>query len=53
MRKLALILVFGSVLTFAQVNRFIYEYSFRADSTKTDSLKTEWMYLDVADKGSV
>lgn len=53
MRKLALILVFGSVMTFAQVNRFIYEYSFRADSTKTDSLKTEWMYLDVTDKGSV
>lgn len=52
MRTLTLFLVLASVMTSAQLNRFIYEYSFRADSTKRDSLSTEWMYLDMDDKGS-
>ena len=36
----------------AQNNRIVYEYKFRPDSTKTDSIKTEWMYLDITKKGS-
>lgn len=36
----------------AQNNRVIYEYKFAPDSTKIDSLKTEWMYLDINKKGS-
>ena len=36
----------------AQNNRVIYEYKFRPDSRKVDSLKTEWMYLDISKKGS-
>lgn len=31
----------------AQGNRFIYEYQFRIDSTKTDSLKKEFVNLDI------
>ena len=36
----------------SQNNSVIYEYKFEPDSTKTDSLKTEWMYLDINKKGS-
>ena len=36
----------------AQNNRVIYEYKFAPDSTKIDSLKTEWMYLDINKSGS-
>ena len=36
----------------AQKTRVIYEYQFRPDSTKIDSLKTEWMYLDINKNGS-
>lgn len=52
MRTLTLFLLLVSVMTSAQLNRFIYEYSFRADSTRRDSLRTEWMYLDVDEKAS-
>lgn len=31
----------------AQGNRFTYEYQFRIDSTKTDSLKKEFVNLDI------
>lgn len=52
MKKLsALFLLFGLMLS-AQNNRVIYEYTFRADYTKIDSLKTEWMYLDISKEGS-
>ncbi len=47
----ALFLFFGTMV-FCQSNRMIYEYKFRPDSTKIDSLKTEWMYLDINKKGS-
>ncbi len=40
------------VFAFSQNARAIYEYKFRSDSTKTDSLKTEWMYLDIKKEGS-
>lgn len=41
-------LVFFAFLNFsAQGNRFIYEYHFRIDSTKTDSLKKEFVNLDI------
>ena len=36
----------------AQNNRVIYEYKFAPDSTKIDTIKTEWMYLDINKKGS-
>ena len=36
----------------AQNTRVFYEYKFRPDSTKIDSLKTEWMFLDLNKKGS-
>ena len=52
MKYLVILLVFSPILTFAQATRFIYEYKFRADSTQTDSLKTEWMYLDINKGGS-
>ncbi|MFL9835583.1 GLPGLI family protein [Chryseobacterium terrae] len=43
-----LILVIFAVLNLsAQGNRFIYEYQFRIDSTKTDSLKKEFVNLDI------
>lgn len=42
------VLIFFACLNFsAQGNRFIYEYQFRIDSTKTDSLKKEFMNLDI------
>lgn len=52
MKKLSLILFFFGLMVSAQNNRAIYEYRFRPDSTKTDSLKTEWMYLDISKNGS-
>ncbi len=51
MKKItALFLLFGLMVS-AQNNRVIYEYTFRPDSSKTDSLKTEWMYLDISKNG--
>lgn len=47
-------LIFGIILSFftflnfsAQGNRFIYEYKSRIDSTKADSLKKEFVNLDI------
>ena len=52
MKKItALFLLLGLMLS-AQNNRVIYEYKFAPDSIKSDSLKTEWMYLDINKKGS-
>ena len=47
----ALFLFFGLMIS-AQNNRVIYEYKFAPDSTKIDTIKTEWMYLDINKKGS-
>jgi GLPGLI family protein len=44
--SLILILLISLNLS-AQGNRFTYEYQFRIDSTKTDSLKKEFMNLDI------
>lgn len=52
MKKLFILSLLFSVFISAQNNRVIYEYTFRPDSTKVDSLKTEWMYLDITPKGS-
>lgn len=52
MKKLSALLIFVSLIFSAQNNRVIYEYKFRPDSTKIDSLKTEWMYLDINKNGS-
>lgn len=43
---------FLSVTLLAQNQRFSYEYRFITDSTKTNEVTTEIMYLDVAKKGS-
>ena len=52
MKKFSILFLLFSVLISAQNNRMIYEYTFRPDSTKVDSLKTEWMYLDISKNGS-
>ena len=52
MKKIAFIFFFFGLMVSAQKTRIIYEYQFRPDSTKTDSLKTEWMYLDISKNGS-
>lgn len=52
MKKFAAWFLFVGLVLSAQNNRVIYEYRFAPDSTKTDSLKTEWMYLDINKKGS-
>ncbi|TXF75996.1 GLPGLI family protein [Chryseobacterium sp.] len=52
MKKIALLFVLFSLFFSAQNSRVIYEYRFRPDSTKTDSLKKEWMYLDIHKNGS-
>lgn len=51
MRNLAFIFIFFGLMVSAQ-NRAIYEYKYKIDSTKLDSLKTEWMYLDITKEGS-
>ncbi|MFC7347588.1 GLPGLI family protein [Chryseobacterium zhengzhouense] len=46
--KFCFLLVLFAFLNFsAQGNRFTYEYQFRIDSTKTDSLKKEFVNLDI------
>ncbi|QOW11084.1 GLPGLI family protein [Kaistella flava (ex Peng et al. 2021)] len=52
MKKTTLLLLFFGLIVSAQNNRMIYEYKFRPDSTKIDSLKTEWIYLDINKNGS-
>lgn len=52
MKKLATLFLFVGLMISAQNNRVIYEYKYASDSTKIDSLKTEWMYLDINKKGS-
>lgn len=51
MRNLSFIFMFFGLIVSAQ-NRAIYEYKYKIDSTKLDSLKTEWMYLDITKEGS-
>ncbi len=52
MKKLSIIFVFVGLMISAQNSRVIYQYTLRPDSTKIDSLKTEWMYLDIHKGGS-
>ncbi|WP_233741952.1 GLPGLI family protein [Halpernia frigidisoli] len=52
MRKLIFIFLLISFAAHSQNTRVIYEYKFRSDSTKIDSLKKEWMYLDIDKDGS-
>lgn len=52
MKKISILSLLFSLMLSAQNNRLIYEYTFRPDSTKIDSLKTEWMYLDISKGGS-
>lgn len=51
MKNLTLLFLLFSVAITAQT-RAIYEYKFKKDSTQLDSLKTEWMYLDIDKDGS-
>lgn len=50
MKKLSALFLLFVLMVSAQNNRVIYEYKFRPDSTKTDSLKTEWMYLNISNR---
>ena len=52
MKKLSALFFFLGLMISAQNNRAIYEYKYASDSTKIDSLKTEWMYLDISKTGS-
>lgn len=52
MKKIAFLFLFFGLMVSAQNTRVIYEYKFRPDSSKSDSLKTEWMYLDISKNGS-
>lgn len=52
MKKLSALFLLVGLMFSAQNSRVIYEYKFRPDSTKIDSLKTEWMYLDINKNGS-
>ena len=52
MKNLTFLLFFFGLMVSAQKTRVIYEYQFRPDSTKIDSLKSEWMYLDIDKNGS-
>ena len=52
MKKISLLFLLLGILISAQNNRVIYEYTFRPDSTKIDSLEKEWMYLDINKNGS-
>lgn len=46
--KILLLMTFFAVINLsAQRNRFIYEYQSRRDSTRTDSLKKEFVNLDI------
>lgn len=47
MKNLIVILFLNFGLYQAQNTRVTYQYTFRSDSTKVDSLKKEWMYLDI------
>ncbi len=52
MKKLAFLFFFAGLLISAQNNRVIYEYRYKTDSASADSLRTEWMYLDISGNGS-
>ena len=52
MKKISFLFLLFSLFFSAQNSRVIYEYTFRPDSIKVDSLKTEWMYLDINKNGS-
>jgi len=52
MKRISALFLLLSLMLSAQNNRVIYEYKSAPDSTKIDSLKTEWMYLDINKKGS-
>ncbi|KFF12383.1 hypothetical protein IW15_12570 [Chryseobacterium soli] len=50
-----MIIVFAAILSmgsYAQNQRFVYEYKFVKDSTARDETKSELMFLDTAPKGS-
>lgn len=53
MKKISLLLVLLAVsFSFAQNQRFIYNYNFTLDVSKKDTLDSELMYLDVNKDGS-
>lgn len=52
MKKFSFLFILFSLMVAAQSSRLIYEYTFRPDSTKTDEMKTEWMFLDIDKNGS-
>lgn len=52
MKKVTLFLVLISVLSFAQNNRFVYEYKYIPSTKEKDSVRKEMMFLDITPKGS-
>lgn len=52
MKKLFLFLTFASVLSFAQNQRFIYDYTFVKDTLNKTNFSKELMYLDISKDGS-
>ena len=53
MKKLICLFLLGiSVFYFSQVQRFTYEYKYTNDSLKKDSMKKDFMFLDVTKTGS-
>lgn len=51
MRTILIGLIFISGILGAQI-RGVYKYDYKIDSTKMDSVQTEWMYLDINKEGS-
>lgn len=51
-KTLLLLMLFLSLISFAQGTRIMYEYRFVSDLAKKDSANTELMYLDIKKDGS-
>lgn len=52
MKLLTAFLLLASITVTGQNFRGIYEYIYKPDSTKMDTIKKEWMYLDISKDGS-
>jgi GLPGLI family protein len=52
MKKLTLLFLLIAFAAHSQNTRVIYQYKYVPNSSKADSIKTEWMYLDIDKEGS-
>jgi len=54
MKKIGIIvLILCMQITFAQVNRFVYQVTMKSDATNKNDVKTENAYLDISQDKSV